>query len=482
MNIKYSESLETELDWMFEEGRKILDGLKEKKRAVEFEQNSGNERLKIARLALKGRAAMPEDEIRGDFSGRREAVLCEKKRLNECKNKYHNEQMELLKLKTIVENQVKDVELHNIEADIKEFADVKDSIEAMIREFVKCRTMVNESVNTFKIDSSQLINKHSGSEEGTVADAVKGLNSQLDLLDRSYDKYYYLTERMDYYFEQLSNILKILDSKIQQLENSRRDLTEHAFVEACRIYHEIPKISENSAVEIDGVRRKVLEIEYDKMTDETEARKRMNYYLEDCLQSLAKLIKGSEDENRLRREIEKYMATKELLNIVSSLENCRVKAYKVDLNEKNRGMMVWEDIIVKNSGGEKFIAYFSLLVALISYSRKQVKGYNEFRRREESKVLIMDNPFGPITSGHLLKPMFDIAQKYNTQLICLSDIKQGSVLNSFDLIYMIRIRQNMMQEDFIELEPIMQREMKQDEKLETANLYRKIEQVSLFDI
>jgi hypothetical protein len=32
-------------------------------------------------------------------------------------------------------------------------------------------------------------------------------------------------------------------------------------------------------------------------------------------------------------------------------------------------MMPWEDIIVKNSGGEKFVAYFSLLVALISYSR-----------------------------------------------------------------------------------------------------------------
>ena len=93
----------------------------------------------------------------------------------------------------------------------------------------------------------------------------------------------------------------------------------------------------------------------------------------------------------------------------------------------------------------------------------------------------MDNPFGPITSGHLLKPMFDIAEKYNTQLICLSDIKQGSVVNSFDLIYMIKIRQNMMQEDFLELEPILLKELKRDEKLENAHLYGKIEQVSLFE-
>lgn len=352
----------------------------------------------------------------------------------------------------------------------------------LLDEYVKIRRETNDSIRVFSTVSMKFTGNYSNSEEGTVKEAVKGLQCQLDALDRTYDKYYYLTERMDYYFEQLSNILKIMESKIQQLEHSRKDLTEHAFVEACRIYHEIPKISENSSVEIDGIRRKVLDIDYEKMTDEAEARGSMNSYIEECLQSLTKLIKGNEDENKLRREIEKYMSTKELLNIVSSLENCRIKAYKVDLNEKNRGMMVWEDIIVKNSGGEKFIAYFSLLVALISYSRKQIKGYDEFRRREESKVLIMDNPFGPITSGHLLKPMFDIAQKYNTQLICLSDIKQGTVLNSFDLIYMIKIRQNMMQEDFIELEPIVQREMKQDERLENVNLYSKVEQVSLFEM
>lgn len=91
----------------------------------------------------------------------------------------------------------------------------------------------------------------------------------------------------------------------------------------------------------------------------------------------------------------------------------------------------------------------------------------------------MDNPFGPITSGHLLKPMFDIAEKYNTQLICLSGIKQDSVVNSFNLIYMIKIRQNMMQEDFPEVEPILLKELKQAEKLENVYLYRKSNQISI---
>ena len=481
-NITYSERIEAELEAQCEKLENNIKGLNEEKTEQQLEMKGLSERIEFAAKALKGRPTVPRGEIRGDFSHRSEAVKDQVRKMQDYEKKIRDEQFNLVKLITRVEIEIKGLEYYRIETELKAYSEVKESIGLLLDEYVKLRRETNDSIRVFSTVSMKFTGNYSNSEEGTVKEAVKGLQCQLDALDRTYDKYYYLTERMDYYFEQLSNILKIMESKIQQLEHSRKDLTEHAFVEACRIYHEIPKISENSSVEIDGIRRKVLDIDYEKMTDEAEARGSMNSYIEECLQSLTKLIKGNEDENKLRREIEKYMSTKELLNIVSSLENCRIKAYKVDLNEKNRGMMVWEDIIVKNSGGEKFIAYFSLLVALISYSRKQIKGYDEFRRREESKVLIMDNPFGPITSGHLLKPMFDIAQKYNTQLICLSDIKQGTVLNSFDLIYMIKIRQNMMQEDFIELEPIVQREMKQDERLENVNLYSKVEQVSLFEM
>ncbi len=313
----------------------------------------------------------------------------------------------------------------------------------MLLQYTDNKAGTDKSIASFRENSSRFINNYSSYREGTVKEAVKGLQCQFETLERSFDKYYYLAERMEYYYVQLQQILKIMENKMIQLEHSRNDLTEHAFMEAKRIYHEIPKVSENSRIEIDGVRKNILNIEFEEMENELQSREKMGTYIEECLESLTKLIKDSEDENRLRRDIEKYMSTKELLNIISRLDACKIKAYKVDLNEKNRRMMLWEDIIVKNSGGEKFVAYFSLLVALISYSRKQIKGYEAFARKEESKVLIMDNPFGPITSGHLLKPMFDIAKKYNTQLICLSDIKQGSVVNSFDLIYMIKIRQNL---------------------------------------
>ena len=52
--------------------------------------------------------------------------------------------------------------------------------------------------------------------------------------------------------------------------------------------------------------------------------------------------------------------------------------------------------------------------------------------------------------------MFDIARKYNTQLICLSDIKQGSVLKALTYLY-DQDKAESDAEDFLELEPVFER-------------------------
>jgi chromosome segregation ATPase len=482
--IPYSESTEIELEEQCGKLTKEIKNLEDEKTDFDRKIARLNVRIEMAKEALGDSPIVPIQEIKGDFAARRREISRKRIENETAIKKIQENKLELTKLFVRIETEIKDIREVLIDADNKTRMspeEIKASIDVMLTEYSESVDKSDKFIELFRNNSSRFINRYANYEEGTVKEAVKALQGQIETLTRSYEKYYYLAERVEYYIEQLTQILKIMESKMQQLEHSKKDLIEHAFIEARRIYYEIPKISENSAIEIDGVRKKVLEIQYEEMTDEIQAREKMSIYIQECLQSLTQFIKNSEDESKLRREIEKYMSTKELLNIISSLEKCRIRAYKVDLNEKNRRMLPWEDIIVKNSGGEKFVAYFSLLVALISYSRKQVKGYETFRRKEESKVLIMDNPFGPITSGHLLKPMFDIAAKYNTQLICLSDIKQGSVINSFDLIYMIKIRQNMMQEDFLEIEPVLLKELKQDEKLENVYLYRKYDQISIFE-
>lgn len=480
--IIYSEDMENQL-------QEKLDNLEKNIGYVYSEYNAENHKLtkiktqkEILEQSMNGKPLVPIEKIRGNFEARKNALHKEYSDIENIENSIHNEKQELQRVLMRIEVNVNVGNISLVNKYDHTYEEIRKTIKETLSGYLKAVKATEECIAHFDKVSSVFVEKYKECDDGTIKDALNGLRGQLQMLEHSFDKYYYLSERLSYYDTQLSNILSIMESKLQQLEHSRKDLIEHAFMEAKRIYMEIPKISENSAVEIDGVRKRVLDISFKEMDDELVAREKMSSYISECLNSLTALIKDNADENRIKRDLEKYMSTKELFNVISPLESCVINAYKVDLNEKNRRMLPWEEIIVKNSGGEKFVAYFSLLIALISYSRKQLRGSAAFKKMEESKVLIMDNPFGPITSGHLLKPMFEIAKKYNTQLICLSDIKQGDVINSFDLIYMVKIRQNMHREDYLELEPIIQRHLKEDERLEkTYYHYIRPEQLSLFD-
>ena len=92
----------------------------------------------------------------------------------------------------------------------------------------------------------------------------------------------------------------------------------------------------------------------------------------------------------------------------------------------------WKDV-VKNSGGEGFVSAFVILVSLLSYMRRDNETIGD--KKEEGKVLIMDNPFGKMSSEHLIKPVMMIADKYNTQLICYTAQKGDNIYNRFPNIY-----------------------------------------------
>lgn len=62
-----------------------------------------------------------------------------------------------------------------------------------------------------------------------------------------------------------------------------------------------------------------------------------------------------------------------------------------------------------------------------------------FADRNEGKVLVMDNPFAQTNAAHLLKPLMDMADKMNTQLICFSGLGGYSIYERFDNIYVLNL-------------------------------------------
>jgi hypothetical protein len=58
-----------------------------------------------------------------------------------------------------------------------------------------------------------------------------------------------------------------------------------------------------------------------------------------------------------------------------------------------------------------------------------------FEKSDEGLVLIMDNPFGKMSSAHLMNPVMEIAKKYNVQFIAYTALALDSVLAKFDNVY-----------------------------------------------
>ena len=116
------------------------------------------------------------------------------------------------------------------------------------------------------------------------------------------------------------------------------------------------------------------------------------------------------------------------------ISNVQIRLYKIE--EYREYPITWAEV-ARNSGGEGFLSAFVILSSLLYYMRKD--DTDVFAERNEGKVLLMDNPFAQTNASHLLKPLMDMAEKTNTQLICLTGLGGESIYNRFDNIYVLNL-------------------------------------------
>lgn len=200
---------------------------------------------------------------------------------------------------------------------------------------------------------------------------------------------------------------------------------------------DLAKIDSKSAINLDGSTKKMLSITPPDW-DEDKYKLRVEEFIEYILKKIKKnyeLEKESTDssEDILSREFK----TSNLYNEVIGIRNVTMKLRKLESFDGKiiTSKITWAKARA-NSGGEGFATAFIILVCLLSYANNE-DGLG--RKKESSKFLIMDNPFGKMSSAHLVAPFIEIAKKYNTQLICFTGIKESEVLNEFDNIYHLRL-------------------------------------------
>ena len=319
-----------------------------------------------------------------------------------------------------------------------------------------------------------------------ISNIFKGLDLLWDKADMDYDGYYYLYERMSLHQEKLGELIKLHENQLSNLERNKKDMIQQSLLHGMRFYEEIDWISDHSKVRLQGRSRPVQMLKIELSLDSSDAAGiRMKEYIEECIYKVREETRQEKSEEDVKKAVTKLMYSRELLNVYLGNSNIPVRVFKIDLNIQNSSLKTWEDAVRENSGGEKFVVYFSVLSALMAYTRSRTLEAAGAEEDKDSSVLVMDNPFGPISSEHLLNPLFEIAKKHRTQLICLSDLKQNSIMNCFNLIYMLKVRSSAIgNNEYLKFEEFIRDEnaIQSDEKLEKA-VFRVSEskQINLFE-
>lgn len=261
------------------------------------------------------------------------------------------------------------------------------------------------------------------------------------LYEKYRDKNRFIKERLFDYLNKerkiashsdIESLLEVTERKIASIElqlsslKSEEEIVINEIVRyANQILSELKTIDRKSSIKHLDKTQKLLEI---NIPEDTEEDSLISYIKE-------KIAFYGEYKGDYSSMLSDDIGSSELLSkLIGNIS--RIKIYIKKIEKTGLVKKSWSDALSQNSGGERFVTMFILLSSLMSYMRRRE---TDIDNREESKILIMDNPFAKTNAEHLLEPMFKIAEKYNIQLVCFSGIGGSAVYSKFDKIYVAKV-------------------------------------------
>lgn len=262
---------------------------------------------------------------------------------------------------------------------------------------------------------------------------------QEDYYRKPLESMFSLTDSAALVLAQLDTTLQSYNSQMEKLEvdislvEKEKERIVELLSDYCKEVHKnLGQIDNNSTITIREKSVKMLKLQ---LPDWSQQEGMYLLKLQDFLEELT--TRGVEILEKNENPQEFFgtrITTKNLYDSIVGTGNVQMKLYKVEAQREYP--ITWAQA-AKNSGGEGFLTAFVILSSLLYYMRRDETDI--FADRNEGKVLVMDNPFAQTNAAHLLKPLMDMADKMNTQLICFSGLGGESIYGRFDNIYVLNL-------------------------------------------
>ena len=268
------------------------------------------------------------------------------------------------------------------------------------------------------------------SKNSMFSGTLDGILSVIDNNSITGDKYFTLYERTESDINLYQKRIAHLNIMLKDVENSRKQLVTNCLHRVERLYDNLVILSKKSTIQFGNTKKQMIRIELPAVEPLSEQpAKRIDNYIAGQVGEYLSECRAKTVSHRCHLEIRR------LLNCYIGRDDIPVNVFKIDKNFRNSCYLPWQNAPSNNSGGEQFVVLFSLIISVMNYTRSLTNSLNQ-----TSGVLILDNPFGPISSPHLLEPMFSIARHFNIQLICLTHLGTATVTRFFDMVYQLRFR------------------------------------------
>ena len=303
----------------------------------------------------------------------------------------------------------------------KELRDFKGMLIRDYNDIIRCVQKCRETL-------AQTLNKIARQEAFQDASYKTPLENMLKVCDNAAK----VLRQLNITLESYDSLMKQLEVDISLVETEKKNVTELLEDYVQNIHKNLEKIGRNSTIKIREKSIKMLKVILPVWEDNE---KLYSLRLSDLVDEITEEgIRLFENNENAQEYIGRKVTSKNLYDTVVGTGNVQIQLYKI---EEQRVQQISWNQVAKNSGGEGFLSAFVILSSLLDYMRKDDSDI--FMDKNEGKVLLMDNPFAQTNAEHLLKPLMNLADKTNTQLICLTGLGGESIYNRFDNIYVLNL-------------------------------------------
>lgn len=303
----------------------------------------------------------------------------------------------------------------------KELRDFKGMLIRDYNDIIRCVQKCRETL-------AQTLNKIARQEAFQDASYKTPLENMLKVCDNAAK----VLRQLNITLESYDSLMKQLEVDISLVEIEKKNVTELLEDYVQNIHKNLEKIGRNSTIKIREKSIKMLKVILPVWEDNE---KLYSLRLSDLVDEITEEgIRLFENNENAQEYIGRKVTSKNLYDTVVGTGNVQIQLYKIE--EQREQQISWNQV-AKNSGGEGFLSAFVILSSLLDYMRKDDSDI--FMDKNEGKVLLMDNPFAQTNAEHLLKPLMNLADKTNTQLICLTGLGGESIYNRFDNIYVLNL-------------------------------------------